>query len=155
MENKTLSCEGRKIHKNFRIQEDQVLHMEGQCKIYGINSSEYIRRLIDTDMGKATPDQTKEAFLVHKQMVYEINRIGNNINQIVKNVNMHYYTDYEKKKLFALMNKIIELYERREKMEPQMEAMLERLKSVENMEQMINLEDEIAKALGHGFLKGI
>ena len=39
-------------------------------------------------------------------------------------------------------------------MEPQMEAMLERLKSVENMEQMINLEDEIAKALGHGFLKG-
>ena len=34
-------------------------------------------------------------------------------------------------------------------MEPQMEAMLERLKSVENMEQMINLEDEIAKALGH------
>lgn len=41
------------------------------------------------------------------------------------------------------------------KMEPQMEAMLERLKSVENMEQMINLEDEIAKALGHGFLKGI
>lgn len=67
---------------------------------------------------------------------------------------MHYYTDYEKKKLFALMNKIIELYERREKMEPQMEAMLERLKSVENMEQMINLEDEIAKALGHGFLKG-
>ena len=41
MENKTLSCEGRKIHKNFRIREDQVLHMEGQCKIYGINSSEY------------------------------------------------------------------------------------------------------------------
>ena len=40
------------------------------------------------------------------------------------------------------------------KMEPQMEAMFERLKSVENMEQMINLEDEIAKALGHGFLKG-
>ena len=70
MENKTLSCEGRKIHKNFRIREDQVLHMEGQCKIYGINSSEYIRRLIDTDMGKATPDQTKEAFLVHKQMVW-------------------------------------------------------------------------------------
>ena len=29
-------------------------------------------------------------------------------------------------------------------MEPQMEAMLERLKSVENVEQMINLEDEIA-----------
>ena len=40
-------------------------------------------------------------------------------------------------------------------MEPQMEAMLERLKSVENVEQMINLEDEIAKALGHGFLKGV
>ena len=62
MEDKTLSCEGRKIHKNFRIREDQVSHMERQCKIYGINSSEYIRRLIDTDMGKAVPEQTKETF---------------------------------------------------------------------------------------------
>ena len=106
---------GKKVHKNFRIRHDQVLHMEMRCKTYGIYSSEYIRRLIDADMGKLVPEQSKEAFLVHKQMVYEINRIGNNINQIVKNVNMHYYTEYEKKKLFALMNKIIELYERREK----------------------------------------
>ena len=115
MENKTLSCESRKIHKNFRIREDQVLHMEGQCKIYGINSSEYIRRLIDTDMGKATPDQTKEAFLVHKQMVYEINRIGNNINQIAKRLNESgraYDTDLaeileKQKQLWGLANKIL------------------------------------------------
>lgn len=115
VESKDLCCKERKIHKNFRIREDQVLYMESQCKTYGINSSEYIRRLIDKDMGNSVPNRSKEAFLIHKQMVYEINRIGNNINQIVKNVNMHYYTEYEKKKLFALMNKIIELYERREK----------------------------------------
>ena len=34
------------------------------------------------------------------------------------------------------------------KMEAQMNNMLEKLKSVDDMEQMVSLEDEIAKALG-------
>lgn len=77
--------------------------------MYGIKYSEYIRRLIDEDMGKTVSVQTQEEFLAKKQLAYEINRIGNNINQIVRNVNMHYYTEYEKKKLFAMMQKIMEL----------------------------------------------
>lgn len=40
------------------------------------------------------------------------------------------------------------------KMEAQMNDMLEKLKGVEDMEQMVSLEDEIAKALGQGFLRG-
>ena len=39
-------------------------------------------------------------------------------------------------------------------MEAQMNDMLEKLKGVEDMEQMVSLEDEIAKALGQGFLRG-
>ncbi len=107
---------GCKIHKTFRITEEQEKHMETQCERYGINASEYIRRLIDADRGKQISVPTQEEFLIKKQMVYEVNRIGNNINQIVKNVNMHYYTEYEKKKLFAFMKKLVELLgeERRE-----------------------------------------
>lgn len=100
---------GSKIHKNFRLTQEELAHMEKQCRVYGINSSEYIRKLIDSDMGKLPVVQTREEFLLRKELVYEINRIGNNINQIVKNVNMHYYTEHEKKKLFAMMRKIITL----------------------------------------------
>ncbi len=100
-----------KIHKNFRITEAEAAHMAEQSMRYGINASEYIRRLIDADMGKPVPERTQEEFLAHKELVYEINRVGNNINQIVKNVNMHYYTEFEKRKLFALMQRLIHLLE--------------------------------------------
>ena len=97
------------IPKHFRITAEQQKHLEMQCEKYGINSSEYLRRLIETDRGNKEQYSSQEDFLDRKQLIYEINRIGNNINQIVKNVNMHYYTEYEKKKLFALMKKVIEL----------------------------------------------
>ena len=97
------------VPKHFRITAEQQKHLEMQCEKYGINSSEYLRRLIETDRGNKEQYSSQEDFLDRKQLIYEINRIGNNINQIVKNVNMHYYTEYEKKKLFALMKKVIEL----------------------------------------------
>lgn len=100
---------GKNIHKNVRITQSQWEYTKSRCEMYGINYSEYIRRLIDADMGRKVPVQSQEEFLAKKQLAYEINRIGNNINQIVKNVNMHYYTDHEKKKLFAMMCKIVEL----------------------------------------------
>ncbi|MBP3488821.1 MAG: MobC family plasmid mobilization relaxosome protein [Roseburia sp.] len=99
----------KSIHKNVRITQAQWEHTKSRCEMYGIKYSEYIRRLIDEDMGKTVSVQTQEEFLAKKQLAYEINRIGNNINQIVRNVNMHYYTEYEKKKLFAMMQKIMEL----------------------------------------------
>ena len=86
------------VPKHFRITAEQQKHLEMQCEKYGINSSEYLRRLIETDRGNKEQYSSQEDFLDRKQLIYEINRIGNNINQIVKNVNMHYYTEYEKKK---------------------------------------------------------
>lgn len=101
----------RKIHRNFRITPEQLQHLEKQSEG---NHSMYIRKLIDEDMGRNHRVYTKEEFLVKKQLVYEINRIGNNINQIVKNVNMNFYSEYEKKKLFAMMKKILKLLEKQE-----------------------------------------
>lgn len=104
----------RKIHRNFRITPEQLQHLEKQSERYNGNHSQYIRKLLDEDMGKNHGAYTKEEFLVKKQLIYEINRIGNNINQIVKNVNMNFYSDYEKKKLFAMMKKLLELMEEQE-----------------------------------------
>lgn len=112
----------KSIHKNIRITQKQWEHIQKRCDLYGINTSEYIRRLIDADIGKVVPVQTKEEFLIKKQMIYEVNRIGNNINQIVKNVNMHYYTEHEKKKLFAMMQKVMELFENQWKEREQNES---------------------------------
>ena len=91
-----------------RVRPDQRQHMEKQCEQYGINCSEYFRRLVEQDMGRVNMNQmkTREEFLQEKALIYEINRIGNNINQIVKNVNSKFYTDYEKKKLFAMMETV-------------------------------------------------
>lgn len=105
----------KNVRKRLRITEEQQKHIENQCEKYGIKESEFLRRLIDADMGKKINIQTKEEFLAQKQLISEINHIGTNINQIVKNVNMHYYTDYEKKKLFAMTRKIIELLENERK----------------------------------------
>ena len=44
-----------------------------------------------------------------KQLINEINAIGRNINQIVKNNNSSLYSTYDKNQLFALMNKILEI----------------------------------------------
>lgn len=102
--------ENRKIfQKNFRINMSQQEHIEKSCKTYGISESEYFRRLIDSDMGKAVSVKTHEEFKISKDLIFEVNKIGNNINQIAKNTNSHYYTEYEKKKLFALMEKVKDL----------------------------------------------
>lgn len=106
---------GKTVRIRFRTTEKQKAHVNSQCEKYGIKNAEYLRRLIDADMGETEPLQTKEDFLARKQFIYEINRIGNNINQIVRNVNMEYYSEYEKKKLFAMTRKIMELLENMEK----------------------------------------
>ena len=105
-----MDSKGKVVFKGFRITEEQNKFIQLQCDLYGIQSeSEYFRRLIDRAAGKPSNHLTKEEFVLKKSIQDEINKIGVNINQIVKNANSHYYTDYEKKKLFAMMEKIKEL----------------------------------------------
>ena len=93
----------------LRLNAAEYAHLCQQAEAAGLKKEPFVRTLImGVNLRPRPPDEYAE---IRRQLA----AIGNNINQIVKNVNMHYYTDYEKKKLFALMNKIIELYERREK----------------------------------------
>lgn len=86
------------------LEEKNVLAQKaGQALI---SQSELVRRLI---MGENIYEYNKEIVQGIKDVTNEINKIGVNINQIVHNLNMGKYSDYEKKKLFAYMQ---ELYDR-------------------------------------------
>lgn len=78
----------------------------------GKSKSEICRKLLQSAIsGKNVKIESQESFLLKKRLAYEINSIGVNINQIVHNVNSEYYSDYEKKKLFALMQKLTSLFQ--------------------------------------------
>lgn len=95
-----------------RITEAEWKYISRKCKKRGMKSSEYIRRLIEHDIKSDDIENSltqMDIYRQRKELIREINYIGHNINQIVKNVNSHFYTDYEKKKLFAMMQELIRL----------------------------------------------
>ena len=98
---------------HVRLTEAEHAHIERQTAKYGIKTSEYLRRLVEQDMGRISLNDmgTKESLLQRKALINEINHIGVNINQIAHNVNSGKYLEYEKKKLFAMMEKIQKLLE--------------------------------------------
>lgn len=98
MKTKTICC---------RLEEEEKEYLKKLCDKTGKNESEILRQIIRSSMENSNKQfETKEHFLLRKELINEINRIGHNINQIVKNNNSHFYTNYEKEKLFALMNEI-------------------------------------------------
>lgn len=80
-----------------------LLEKAGQAHI---SQSEFVRRLI---MGESVHEYNKEIVQGIKDVTNEVNKIGVNINQIVHNLNMGKYTEYEKKKLFSYLQ---ELYDK-------------------------------------------
>ena len=100
---------------SLRLTEKERVHMSLQCEKYGIKSSEYIRRLIEQDMGQLNLSEmeSQNTYLQRKELLYEIHRIGVNINQIAHHVNSEYYMDSEKEELFLMMNKLLTLVEKR------------------------------------------
>lgn len=92
---------------HFRVTDEEYEHLNKLVKESGKSTSQVLRKLIiDNKNGGTTTFEPKEHFMLTKQLIYEINRIGNNINQIAKNNNSHYYTPNEKEKLLEMMGEI-------------------------------------------------
>ena len=100
---------------SLRLTEKEQAHLNLQCQTYGIKRSEYIRRLIEQDMGRLNLSEmeSQNTYLQRKELIYEIHHIGVNINQIAHHVNSEYYVDSEKEELFLMMNKLLTLVEKR------------------------------------------
>lgn len=92
---------------NIRVSEKQKNYLINLSNATGKSLSECVREIIDMNYNnKVIMFDTKENFILKKQIKYEINRIGNNINQIVHNVNMEFYSISEKKYLKELLENI-------------------------------------------------
>lgn len=72
----------------------------------GITPSAYIRLLL-TQKPMDYPELRKDC----KRLINEINRIGNNINQIVYRHNSNWYQKGDKDRLIAYMKKVNEILE--------------------------------------------
>lgn len=87
----------------MRLSPEEKNTLIGKAAQVHLSQSELVRKLIT---GQNVYEYNKDLVQGIKDMTNEINKIGVNINQIVHNLNMGKYTDYEKTKLFAYMQEI-------------------------------------------------
>lgn len=95
-----------------RLREEERNHIDTMANQCGVNPSEYVRKLIVKDMGRNPVFQSLEERRLRNQCISEISRIGNNINQIVKDYHNNFYSLEQKKELKELLEKIIEKMEK-------------------------------------------
>lgn len=67
----------------------------------GMNDSEYLRLMISQK-----PNDYPEIVDLLKELINEVNHIGININQIVKNYNSSFYKQDDKDRLYSYMRRL-------------------------------------------------
>ena len=96
------------IRKHFKLTEETAKLLEERSKAESMNESEYIRYLL---LNQSENPRSKELELEIMRLRNEINKIGVNINQIVKNNNSHLYRESDKINLIKYMEEINGLVE--------------------------------------------
>lgn len=91
------------VNKLLRLTPDEAKTISEKAAESGVNESVYIRNLI----GKKPLDypEIRKALAM---LITEVNRIGNNINQVVHNNNSGLYSEADKRHLMAYMKKLNE-----------------------------------------------
>ena len=92
------------IRKHFKLTEETARILAERSKAENMNESEYIRYLI---LNQTEHPRSRELELEIMRLRNEINKIGVNINQIVKNSNSHIYQEEDKTQLKAYLEKIL------------------------------------------------
>ena len=96
------------IRKHFKLTEETAKLLAERSKAENMNESEYIRYLI---LNQSEHPRSRELELEIMRLRNEINKIGVNINQIVKNSNSHMYSESDKIKLQMQMDIVRNLLE--------------------------------------------
>ena len=94
------------IRKHFKLTEETAKLLEERSKDENMNESEYIRYLLLNQSGHPRSRELEHEVM---RLRNEINKIGGNINQIVKNNNSHLYRESDKINLIKYMEEINEL----------------------------------------------
>lgn len=91
------------IRKHFKLTEETARVLEERSKAEKMNESEYIRYLL---LNQSEHPRSKELELEIMRLRNEINKIGVNVNQIVKNNNSHLYKEEDKNQLKTYLEEI-------------------------------------------------
>ena len=95
---------GMSLRKAYRLTEEQNAEFQEKVGELGMTESEFIRLLITQ-----RPKDYPEIRQMLNGLINEVNRIGVNINEIVHNNNSVLYSDSDKTRLMAYMQKLNEM----------------------------------------------
>ena len=91
------------IRKHFKLTEETAKLLAERSKAENMNESEYIRYML---LNQSEHPRSRELELEIMRLRNEINKIGLNVNQIVKNNNSYIYKEEDKIQLKAYMEEI-------------------------------------------------
>lgn len=95
---------GMNLRKAYRLTEEQNDELQAKVTELGMTESEFIRLLITQ-----RPKDYPEIRQMLNRLINEVNRIGVNINEIVHNNNSMLYSDGDKTRLLAYMQRLNEV----------------------------------------------
>lgn len=93
----TIHC----IKKTLRLMPVEAKMLAEKAEAVGMCEADYLRLLISQK-----PNDYPEIRILLKNLINEINHIGINVNQIVHNHNMEFYSKEDKERLFAYLRKL-------------------------------------------------
>lgn len=96
-----MAGEKKAVVKPFRMTEKEADKLKSDAKQRGMKESEYIRLLMSQK-----PNDYPEIRILLRDLINEVNAIGNNINQITRNHNSKLYREEDRELLSAYMKKL-------------------------------------------------
>lgn len=96
-----MAGEKKTVVKPFRMTEKEAEHLRLESEQRGLKESAYIRLLLSQK-----PNDYPEVRILLRELVNEVNAIGNNINQITRNHNSKLYRETDRELLIAYMKKL-------------------------------------------------
>ncbi len=95
-------ADGKKtVMKPFRMTEQEAAMLRQEVERRGLKESAYLRLLLSQK-----PNDYPEIRILLRELVNEINAIGNNVNQITRNHNSRLYRESDREMLTAYMKKL-------------------------------------------------
>ncbi len=91
----------REVVKPFRMTKGEAKRLKEQAEERNLKESAYIRLLLSQK-----PNDYPEIRILLKELINEVNAIGNNINQITRNYNSKLYRAEDRELLIAYMKKL-------------------------------------------------
>lgn len=96
-----MSGEKKTVVKPFRMTQKEADRLRAGAESRGLKESEYIRLLLSQK-----PNDYPEIRILLRELINEVNAIGNNINQITRSHNSKLYREEDRELLTAYMKKL-------------------------------------------------